>query len=66
MDAANQSRIRIIRYMAGHRLVVLPYAAVFAGCLIWLQFRRLQNWALWLVFILLAIPSLGTCGFACE
>jgi len=57
MDAANKSRIRIIGYIEGHRWVVLPYAAVFAGCLIWLQFRRLQHWTLRLVFILLAVPS---------
>jgi hypothetical protein len=59
MDAANKSRIQIIGYIDRHRWVVLPYAAVFAGCLIWVQFRRLQDWTLSLAFILLAIPSLG-------
>lgn len=59
MDAANDSRIRIVGYMDAHPWVVLPYAAVFATCLLWLQFRQAPRWLIMCVFGLFAVPSLA-------
>ena len=59
MDAANESRVRFIGYIDGHPWVVLPYVAVFAACLIWLQARQSPRWSLWFVFTVLAVPLLG-------
>ena len=59
MNAANESRIQIIGYIDAHPWVVLPYAAVFATCLLWLQFRQAPRWLIMCVFGLFALPSLA-------
>ena len=59
MDAANESRVQIIGYIHAHPWVVLPYAAVFATCLLWLQFRQAPRWLIFGVFGLFAVPSLA-------
>jgi hypothetical protein len=59
MDAANESRIRFIGYIDANAWVVLPYAAVVAACLVWLQFRQVPRRSLWRAFMLLALPALG-------
>ena len=59
MDAANESRVRMIGYIDTHGWVLLPYAAVFASCLLWLQFRRAPRWLVLSAFCCLALPSLA-------
>jgi hypothetical protein len=59
MDPANESRVQMIGYIDEHWWLVLPYAAVFAACLLWLQFRQAPRWFVMCVFGCLALPNLA-------
>ena len=59
MDAANESRVRIITYIDAHRWVVLPYAIVFGACLVWLELRQAPRRAVLCAFGCLALPTFG-------
>ena len=57
--APTEGRLQLIVYVGAHPWLALLFAALFAGSLLWLQFRRLPRWSLWLTFALLALPVFG-------
>src|SRR6266516_669880 len=54
MDDRTVRDTSVIDFIHGHIWIVVVYAAVFAGCLIWLEFRAAPRWAVWATFIALA------------
>ena len=58
-DARAEVRVRFIGYVDAHPWVVIMFAAIFAGSLVWLQVRQSPRWSLWLTFTLLALPVLA-------
>jgi hypothetical protein len=59
MDDRTVREMSAIDFIHGHLWIVVAYAAIFLGCLIWLEFRAAPRWAVWATFILLALPSLA-------
>jgi hypothetical protein len=58
-DARAEGRVRFISYVDAHPWVAVLLAVLFAGSLIWLQFRQSPRWSLWLTFAFMALPVLG-------
>jgi hypothetical protein len=52
-------RMQLVSYINAHPFFVLPYLAAFIGGVLWVQFRQLPRWSLWLTFWLLALPVVG-------
>ena len=59
MKRTDAARVQLVSYIATHPWFVLPYFATFLTGLLWMRFRRLPRWSLWLTFTLLALPVFG-------
>jgi len=59
LDNVSLRRIAGIEYIHNHWWFVLPYLTFFAGNLIWLEARRSPRWAVWVVWMVLAVPCLA-------
>jgi hypothetical protein len=59
MEPPAAERVQFVNYINTHPWFVLPYFAAFACGVLWMQFRQLPRWSLWLTFFLLALPILG-------
>ena len=58
-ERAIGARIQFMSYLDQHPWLVLPYIAVCAGTLIWLQIRGAPRWALRISFAFLTLPIFG-------
>lgn len=58
-DPYQEVRLRFVSYLDAHTWVALPFAALFAASLLWLQIRKSPPWALWATFASLALPLVG-------
>jgi hypothetical protein len=56
MDPASLRRGAGIEFIHNHWWFVLPYLAVFGGSVVWLEARNAPRWAVWTVFMVLAVP----------
>lgn len=59
MKTTAASRAQLVSHIASHPWFVMPYLLAFVGALLWMQFRKLPCWSLWLTFTFLALPVLG-------
>jgi len=59
MDSLSLRRVAGIGFIHSHWWFVLPYLTIFGGSLIWLEARSAPRWAVWAVFIIMAVPCLG-------
>ena len=59
MDDRAVREMTIIDFIHGHLWILAPYAAVFFGCLLWLEFRSAPRWSVWVSFIIFTLPFLA-------
>jgi len=53
------ARLELVEYVNSQPWVAFPYLVIFAGGLLWTQFRKLPRWSLSVTFLLLALPLFG-------
>jgi len=64
MDERTAREMSIIDFIHDHLWIVAAYAVVSFTSLIWLECRTSPRWAVWVTFLVLAIPLLAY-GGAC-
>ena len=58
MHSLNLRRVVGIEFIHSHWWFALPYVAIFAGSLTWLEARHAPRWAVWAVFMIMTLPCL--------
>jgi hypothetical protein len=58
MDDRTMREVRVIDFLHANLWLPLLYSAVFAGSVLWLEYRGAPRWAVWGTFVLLALPCL--------
>jgi hypothetical protein len=58
MDNRTLRELRVIDLVREHHWLAITYFAVFFIGLLWLEFRAAPRWAVWIIFILFALPAL--------
>ena len=59
MDDRTVHEMGLIDFIHGDLWIVAAYVAVFVASLIWLEFRTAPRWAVWITFIVFALPLLA-------
>ena len=64
MDDRTVRQMGFIDFIHAHLWMVIVYVACFQACLLWLEFRAMPRWCIWITFIVLSLPALAY-GSAC-
>ncbi len=64
MDDRTVRQMGFIDFVHAHMWMVIVYVVVFQAGLLWLEFRAMPRWCVWVTFIVLSLPALAY-GSAC-